>query len=144
STGRRRVRLAQHRIHLLPPLGHARPGFGLGVQWIKRGRHEVRVELAIQRGIEGRVRRVGLRAHTLTPGRKLSLQAGDTTRFASGKVSAFADILGEVEQLRATVLVMFDQLPVAITDRAGRLAALIRVVREIPVEWAWLRLAATQ
>src|SRR5207247_2649706 len=61
----------------------------------------------------------------------------------SGKISAFADILGEVEQLRATVLVMFDQFPVAITDRAGRLAALIGVVREMPVEWAWLRLAAT-
>src|SRR5437773_3120605 len=36
STGRRRVRLAQHRIHLLPPLRHARPGFGISLICVVR------------------------------------------------------------------------------------------------------------
>src|SRR5439155_25929465 len=78
-----------------------------------------------------------------TPRREVSLQASDTARFACGEIGGFADVVGEVEEFRAPVLVMFHQFPVTVADRAGGLAPLVGVVREMPVEWMRLRLAAT-
>src|SRR5439155_9217330 len=111
---------------------------------IERRRDEVHVKLAVQRGVEGGIRLVGLRSHPWAPGREVVLQAGDAARFARGKVGGFANVLRQVEQFHTTILVVFDKLPVAFADRAGGLAALVGVVREMPVETARLRLSATE
>ena len=61
----------------------------------------------------------------ITPGRKRVPHPGHPSRLSGGQVQGFGLVTREVEQLELTVLVMLDQLPVAVADGAGGAAALV-------------------
>src|SRR5207253_3695119 len=98
----------------------------------------IAIELACELHIEARIGRVFLRADRFPPCRELSAQIGCAVGLRGGKISALAWIAPEIEKLRAPVLIVLDQLPIATPDRARGPAALIGIMREVPAEIALL------
>src|SRR5215470_6585575 len=75
-----------------------------------------------------------LRAGFRAPRFKLRVQLLDTRGLLSGDVVLFVRVIRQIEQLQLAVLEPFDQLPIAVADRAHRRAALIAVMRVMPKE----------
>src|SRR5262249_33779537 len=75
-----------------------------------------------------------LRARFRAPSFQLRVQRLDTRGLLSGDVVLFVRVIRQIEQLQLAVLEPFDQLPIAVADRAHRRAALIAVMRVVPKE----------
>src|SRR5690606_24195414 len=89
---------------------------------------------ARRRGIVAGVGDRHARADLLLPGMQLLAQLRDACRLARGAVGCLALVLCKVEELDASVLEPLDELPVAPPDGGRRRAALVAVVRVVPVD----------
>lgn len=89
-------------------------------------------------GVEVRIRRRHQGADILAPGDELGAEGGDFVGVLRGEVVFFADVLRDIVELHGAVFEPFDELPVAVADGAVGRAALVAVVRIVPIE----RLAA--
>src|SRR4051794_30250268 len=85
------------------------------------------------RRVEVRVRRHHLGTDGLSPVRQSLAEPLRVRGPLRGEVVALADVSLEVVQLRPAVLVELDQLELAQADRAAGPAALVAVVRVMPV-----------
>src|ERR1041385_6394751 len=74
------------------------------------------------------------RFHVASPCAQLGLKFGGDLGLLAGEIIFFSDVVAQAEQLQLSVLVPFDQLPIAVANRAVRRAALIAVMRVVPEE----------
>ena len=103
----------------------------LGRAGVQRDRAVLRLRV----GHVVRVRRRHLRADLLPPRRRACRPGSSTTSgFSAARLRLSPTSVDEVEQLAAAVLVELDQLEVAGADRAAGPAALVGVVRVVPVQ----------
>src|SRR6476660_2254653 len=72
--------------------------------------------------------------YVLAPGRQPGGQVLHLRGMLGGQVVPFAQVVAEVVQLTAAVLVPFDELPVAVADHAARGAPLAAIMRPMPEE----------
>ena len=86
--------------------------------------------------VESWVGRHPLRRNAAAPGFEPATQFGRPSRFGGRAVGRFAGVVAGVEKFEPTVLEVFDELPVAQPDRAGRPPPLVRVVGLVPEERA--------
>ena len=85
----------------------------------------------------------GMTAPTdLAPGGKLGLHGPGPRGLAGCQVPPLVGVLSQIVQFQAIVLEPFDQLPVAVPDRAGGRASLVAVVRVVPEQGASVERAA--
>ena len=86
--------------------------------------------------VEARVGRHLLRSDAAAPGFESAAEVGHPRRLGSRAVGRLADVVAGVKELEAAILEVFDELPVAQSDRTGRPAPLVGVVGLVPKERA--------
>src|ERR1051325_10451074 len=82
--------------------------------------------------------------HVIAPPLQLAVKSGHEFGLLAGEIIFLSDVVAQVEQLQLSVLVPFDQFPIAVANRAVRCTTLVAVMWVMPEKRAARELPALQ